>query len=123
MYAVSKMSFLKINICFLHCVQFKSIHQGKSVISQVAFALAVAEESLQFEHRDLHWGNVLVRPTTKEEVTFRVLGNTINVPTMGIEANVIDFTMSRLTKGRGRNLEWKHSCGTFPFNHIANLVY
>ncbi|WAR21319.1 HASP-like protein, partial [Mya arenaria] len=77
---------------------FETISQGKSVLTQVAYALAVAEEKLQFEHRDLHWGNVLVRPTEDEVITFQLLGKTYEVPSMGVEASVIDFTLSRLTK-------------------------
>jgi Haspin like kinase domain len=31
------------------------------VLCQVALTLAVAEEACRFEHRDLHWGNLLIR--------------------------------------------------------------
>ncbi|XP_052772202.1 uncharacterized protein LOC128211442 [Mya arenaria] len=82
----------------LESYEFETISQGKSVLTQVAYALAVAEEKLQFEHRDLHWGNVLVRPTEDEVITFQLLGKTYEVPSMGVEASVIDFTLSRLTK-------------------------
>lgn len=83
------------------CVfQFDTIQQAKSVLSQVAYALAVAEEMLQFEHRDLHWGNVLVRPTDTENIKYRLKGKPVSVPSQGVEASVIDFTMSRLTKGK-----------------------
>ena len=75
------------------------MQQARSVLAQVVYALAVAEESLQFEHRDLHWGNVLVKPTDQEDITFKLMGRRCSVPSMGVEANIIDFTMSRLTKG------------------------
>ncbi|XP_060602886.1 serine/threonine-protein kinase haspin-like [Ruditapes philippinarum] len=82
----------------LESYKFTTIHQAKSVLTQVGYALAVAEEALQFEHRDLHWGNVLVRPTDKEDITFRLKGRPVVVSSHGVEACVIDFSMSRLTK-------------------------
>lgn len=84
----------------LESYEFDSILQAKSVLTQVVFALAVAETAIQFEHRDLHWGNILVRPTAKEYISFRLLGTTFSVPTIGVEASVIDFTLSRLTKDK-----------------------
>jgi serine/threonine-protein kinase haspin len=41
----------------------------------VAHTLAVAEEEAQFEHRDLHWGNVLVKETAAKQVSFRLAGD------------------------------------------------
>lgn len=32
----------------------------------MAYGLAVGEEAYQFEHRDLHWGNVLIAPTDQK---------------------------------------------------------
>ncbi len=42
-------------------------------VAQVALTLAVAEEACAFEHRDLHWGNVLLKPadSTTMRCTYR----------------------------------------------------
>jgi serine/threonine-protein kinase haspin len=49
------------------------------VLTQVVFTLAVAEEAVEFEHRDLHWGNVMVRPAESRTVAFRLRGVDIEV--------------------------------------------
>ena len=70
------------------------------MLRQVVFALAVAEKELEFEHRDLHIGNVLVKSCQEEEeITFQVDGNILKFPTEGVVATIIDFTISRLKKG------------------------
>lgn len=66
---------------------------------QIACSLAVAEAALEFEHRDLHWGNVLITPTDEPTVTFRMNGREFEVPTKGVKLMIIDFTLSRMTSG------------------------
>ncbi|KAL8603701.1 hypothetical protein ACOMHN_017198 [Nucella lapillus] len=84
--------------CDLDACKLTSTAQAVSVLQQVACALAVAEEELRFEHRDLHVGNVLVQPTTEEVVTSTLGGHPFSVPTQGVRVSIIDFTLSRLTK-------------------------
>lgn len=67
-----------------------------SISLQTAVTLAVAEEKFQFEHRDLHWGNILLAPTAEKFIEFRVGGKTIKLPTHGVKATIIDFTLSRM---------------------------
>lgn len=50
-------------------------------LPQIAYSLAVAEEALEFEHRDLHWGNVLVAPTSDAKIDFKLSGETFTLNT------------------------------------------
>lgn len=65
-------------------------------ILQIAISLAVAENKLQFEHRDLHWGNVLIVPTNEKTLTFYLNGNPIEIQTHGVKTTIIDYTLSRI---------------------------
>lgn len=87
------------NLAFHFVLQFNNIFEAKSVFEQVTFSLAVAEEALQFEHRDLHWGNVLVKKTELKFHEYVVMGQTFQVESHGVHVSIIDFTLSRLVKG------------------------
>ncbi|KAK0569623.1 hypothetical protein OC861_000705 [Tilletia horrida] len=43
-----------------------SWQQAASIFWQLVHAIATAEMAIQFEHRDLHWGNVLISPRPPE---------------------------------------------------------
>lgn len=77
---------------------FNDALQAFSAFKQTVCALAVAENALQFEHRDLHWGNVLISKVNDDKCSsYTVNGDIIILPTDGVEVSIIDFTMSRLT--------------------------
>ncbi|EFJ46335.1 hypothetical protein VOLCADRAFT_93165 [Volvox carteri f. nagariensis] len=81
-----------------------SWEQLRSVLLQVAVSLAVAEAELSFEHRDLHWGNVLVQPAGGRPdycgpggwLAARLRGRNLRVASCGVATTIIDFTNSRL---------------------------
>ncbi|KXZ49471.1 hypothetical protein GPECTOR_21g697 [Gonium pectorale] len=89
--------------------------QLRSVLLQITLSLAVAEASLCFEHRDLHWGNVLVQPLLDATagqngtagggsaawIVAQLRGQQLKVASHGVAATVIDFTQSRLTARAG----------------------
>lgn len=63
----------------------------------MALALAVAESELGFEHRDLHWGNILVTSVEKKKsVIYNLNDQIFEIPTRGVEVAIIDFTLSRI---------------------------
>ncbi|XP_044525415.1 serine/threonine-protein kinase haspin [Gracilinanus agilis] len=78
--------------------QLPSVAAAKSLLHQVTAALAVAEAALHFEHRDLHWGNVLVKRTGAKELGYTLNGQAATIATHGIHVNIIDYTLSRLEK-------------------------
>ncbi|CAH1173743.1 unnamed protein product [Phaedon cochleariae] len=81
----------------LEAFVFNNALQAYSMFKQVAFGLAVAEEELRFEHRDLHWGNVLLNTVDRNDtVEFSLDGEKYRFPSKGVQATIIDFTLSRI---------------------------
>ncbi|XP_071003017.1 uncharacterized protein [Oncorhynchus clarkii lewisi] len=76
--------------------QLASVMVSKSILHQVTAALAVAEQELCFEHRDLHWGNVLVQSTKEKEGRFLLNGTNHSLETRGVSVRIIDYSLSRL---------------------------
>ncbi|XP_053322690.1 serine/threonine-protein kinase haspin [Spea bombifrons] len=78
--------------------QLSSVSVSRSILHQVTAALAIAEAELRFEHRDLHWGNLLIEKSKSQTVTALLDGEMINIPTSGVQVKIIDYTLSRLDK-------------------------
>lgn len=57
----------------------------------------MGEEAFQFEHRDLHWGNILIEKTDKKQIDFKLCGRDLSVASKGIKITIIDYTLSRIT--------------------------
>ncbi|XP_022828413.1 uncharacterized protein LOC111357840 [Spodoptera litura] len=81
----------------LESYQFNNAEQAYALFLQVAYGLAVAEEAFQFEHRDLHWGNVLIAPTEQKYATFVLRGRSHRVARCGVAATIIDYSLSRVS--------------------------
>ncbi|XP_023163891.2 putative serine/threonine-protein kinase haspin homolog [Drosophila hydei] len=76
---------------------FLNAEQAYFALQQVVLTLAVGEEAFQFEHRDLHWGNILIEKTKKKFIDFKLRGKQLSVETKGIQITIIDYTLSRIT--------------------------
>lgn len=82
----------------LESYSFNNALETYSIFAQVACSLAVAEVALQFEHRDLHWGNILISSiNATDKLMYNLNGRQIEIDSNGVQATVIDFTMSRIT--------------------------
>lgn len=56
----------------------------------------MAEEACGFEHRDLHWGNILIKTTAADKAQYKLRGHAVTAATAGLAVTLIDFTASRL---------------------------
>lgn len=80
----------------LEAFTFQNALQSYSAFVQTALTLAVAEQKFKFEHRDLHWGNILLAPTEEKFVVFKLNGEEIKIPSHGVKVTIIDYTLSRM---------------------------
>eukprot|EP00127_Corallochytrium_limacisporum_P006217 Clim_evm34s221 gene=Clim_evmTU34s221 len=82
---------------------FELEHEGAAwaALLQTSVALAIAEKAYAFEHRDLHWGNVLVRATDEERLDYEFGSLALSIPSFGICVTIIDFTLSRIQNNDG----------------------
>lgn len=102
----------------LEHAEISTYAEAKSVLLQVTVALAVAEEACRFEHRDLHWGNVLLKKCgAGEEKDATLNGVRLSFPTRGVDVSVIDFTLSRLDMPPGHD----HPDDTTGDANVANV--
>ncbi|KHN83051.1 Serine/threonine-protein kinase haspin [Toxocara canis] len=85
----------------LESFKFRRFAQAISVFVQITLSLAIAERVFFFEHRDLHVGNILIQAVpTQTPVQFVYRGQTMFVRSHGVKASIIDFSLSRINKGR-----------------------
>lgn len=66
-----------------------------SIFQQVLLSLAISESTISFEHRDLHLGNVLLRETDEEALTFELDGRSYTVRSNAVRTAIIDYSLAR----------------------------
>ena len=106
----------------LESFEFNALSEAWSVLHQTALGLAVAENALEFEHRDLHWGNVLISRTGDELIESALLGEKKMVASHGVRVSLIDFTLSRLKKGTVKKKHLQNDyCHFVPWSYRSQL--
>ncbi|XP_043583360.1 uncharacterized protein LOC122568084 isoform X2 [Bombus pyrosoma] len=80
----------------LEAFVFNTAEEAHILFIQAALALAVAEKAIEFEHRDLHWGNILISSTNEDYVHYKIGQKNIELISKGVKVSIIDFTLSRV---------------------------
>ncbi|KAJ6225806.1 hypothetical protein RDWZM_004351 [Blomia tropicalis] len=95
-----------VAICMEHCgislrkaAKKLSLKQVASICYQLLLGMAAAEQLYEYEHRDLHLANILVRKTKSEKLNFVFQSSQYQVQTYGIRAFIIDNTFARMRLG------------------------
>ncbi|KAG0048968.1 hypothetical protein BGZ83_006153 [Gryganskiella cystojenkinii] len=100
-----------------HC-PVSNWQQAWTVLAQIAASLESKEQApFWFEHRDLHWGNILVKGTKQGTIDFATRDDGYrsdsaenddptqgwrHIPTFGILVQMIDFTLARMQGSGGK---------------------
>jgi hypothetical protein len=79
----------------LNCYKRLSPKAGLSIASQLIASIAIAEEELEFEHRDLHSSNILIKKANEEFAKYCINGNPFCIKLNGYFVTIIDTTFSR----------------------------
>lgn len=89
--------------------------QASSIFWQVAKSLAHSEHLVSFEHRDLHWGQILVRNVPSQKPKLKTINMNSGSKSRshkrapmddqdhGVEVTIIDLGLSRMDAGDGSN--------------------
>ncbi|KAI0720324.1 hypothetical protein C8T65DRAFT_716067 [Cerioporus squamosus] len=82
--------------------------QACSVFWQVTRTLAEAEDLVSFEHRDLHWGQILVKNVPAKSTSRRKTRTAMDDPDNGVLVTIIDLGLARMDShaGAGDSVHW-----------------
>eukprot|EP00736_Rhodelphis_marinus_P003310 Rmarinus@m.765 len=77
---------------------FANANQIRNVFLQVCLSLAWGESVSKFEHRDLHWGNLLIQPSRRgtDDILHYEIGDYKYRMKTDVVAKIVDFTLSYL---------------------------
>ncbi|OAF69487.1 EF-hand calcium-binding domain-containing protein 1 [Intoshia linei] len=76
---------------------FKDYIKVNNIFKQIVLTLAIGEVEIQFEHRDLHLGNILFEIEEPRVINYKVGSTFYPVDNNGVKITVIDFSLSRMT--------------------------
>ncbi|MCJ1418421.1 hypothetical protein MMC32_004768 [Xylographa parallela] len=99
-------------MCYTPGDRYLSVHRIWDIFWQIVRALAKAEVYAEFEHRDLHLGNICVRNSRamsdKEDLTLvpSAEATPISLDNTGVQVTIIDYSLTRATTDEDRILSY-----------------